>query len=190
MKSRFVTTLILLILAWGSVPAAANQFSLYSDRRGKQVGDVITVLVMESSKASNESGTRTEKEQGVGASGQKGSGLLDFIPSFGWGAGSNANYKGQGETKRQGSLKAKVTARIVEVLDNGNLMIKGSKVVEINAEKEMLEVSGIIRQEDVGRDNTVLSYNIADAKIIYTGSGSVYTSQRPGVFARFFNWLF
>lgn len=181
--------LIFITLACGS--NLYSNFSLYSDQRGKQVGDVITVLIIETSKANNESGTRTEKKHDVEASGTQGSGgLLRFIPSFGFGAGSSTQYNGKGTTNREGSLKAKVTARIIEVLDNGNLMIDGSKVVEINSEKEVLKVSGIIRQEDVGADNTVLSYNIADAKIVYAGNGSVYTGQRPGMFARFFNWLF
>jgi len=181
----------LIIIIWSMcLQAAETNFSLYSDRRGKTVGDVITVLIAEDAKASNESGTSTQKENGVSASAEKGTGLLDFIPSFGMGGATSANFKGQGNTKREGTLKAKVTARIIEVLDNGNLMIKGSKIVEVNSEKEVIEVSGIIRQEDVGRDNTVSSFNIADAKITYAGNGQVYTGQRPGPIARFFNWIF
>ncbi len=179
---------VFITIAFGS--ASSRTFSLYSDRRGKRVGDIVTVLIIESSKASNESGTNTEKNHGVTATGSKGGGLLDFIPSFGLGAQTTAKYDGKGKTKRQGSLKAKVTARITEVLDNGNMFIEGNKTVEINSEKELLEVSGIIRAEDVGSDNTVYSYNIADAKITYAGSGSVYNGQRPGIFARFFNWIF
>ncbi len=181
---------LFLVLFCQAAGAGAGSNSLYVDRRGKQVGDVITVLVTEASKASNESGTQTQKGHSVSANAEKPTGLLDFLPSFGFGAGSNADYKGKGETKREGSLKATLTARITEVLDNGNLMIQGSKVVEINNEKEILEVSGLIRQEDVGRDNTVFSYNIADAKIVYTGNGAVFTGQRPGLIARFFNWIF
>lgn len=176
----------LFVFGW----ADSQTFSLYSDRRGRKVGDIVTVLVVESAKASNKSGTRTEKEQGVKASASKGNGLLDFIPSLGFGAGASANYKGQGKTDREGTLKAKVTARIVKVLDNGNFVIEGSKIVEINSGREILKVSGIIRAEDIGRSNTVFSYNIADAKIVYTGNGSVYTGQRPGMLARFFSWLF
>jgi flagellar L-ring protein precursor FlgH len=191
---KIMLRMVLLLLLTGIFGAALAQqlhFSLYSDRRGKQVGDVITVLIIEASKASNESGTQTAKEHGVSAQADRsGGGLLSFLPNFGIGAGSKANYSGKGETNRTGSLRAKVTARITEVLDNGNLMIEGSKVVEINNEKEILKVSGIIRQEDVGGDNTVYSYNIADAKIMYSGNGAVYTGQRPGIFARFFNWLF
>jgi len=180
----------LLLLLCQAAPASGLYHSLYVDRRGKQVGDVITVMVVEASKASNESGTQTQKDHSVSASAERATGLLDFLPSFGFGAGSNANYKGSGETKREGSLKATVTARITEVMDNGNLVLQGSKVVEINSEKEILEISGVIRQEDVGPENTVYSYNIADAKIVYTGNGNVFTGQRPGVIARFFNWLF
>jgi flagellar L-ring protein precursor FlgH len=189
-RSLLKMNLAVLIAGLFLCATKGSAYSLYSDKRGKKVGDVITVLVMETSKASNESGTKTEKANSVAASGERGTGLLDFVPSFGLGGKTSANYKGQGETKREGSLKAKVTARIIEVLDNGNLVIDGSKVVEINNEREILQVSGMIRQEDVGSDNTVYSYNIADAKIVYTGNGAVYTGQRPGIFARFFNWLF
>jgi len=128
MKHIFALLLIAVLCTQIFAGAKVTKFSLYSDRRGKRVGDVITVLITESSKASNEAGTQTAKEHGVSASGDKGSGLLRMLPSFGFGAGTNANYKGKGETNRQGSLQAKLTARITEVLDNGNLLIKGSKI--------------------------------------------------------------
>ncbi|MCX7726069.1 MAG: flagellar basal body L-ring protein FlgH, partial [Chitinispirillaceae bacterium] len=104
--------------------------------------------------------------------------------------GSKVDYDGKGGTSRQGNLVATISARVVKVLDNGNLVIEGSKVVEINDEKEIIKITGIVRPQDVKRDNTILSTNIADAQITYTGKGVVNTGRRPGLLARFLNWLF
>ena len=76
------------------------------------------------------------------------------------------------------------------VYDNGNLLIEGNKEVEVNNEKEILRVSGIVRPEDISSDNTVLSEKIADARIQYTGTGDNHNAARPGWLARFFNWVF
>ncbi|MFW6255147.1 MAG: flagellar basal body L-ring protein FlgH, partial [Chitinivibrionales bacterium] len=90
----------------------------------------------------------------------------------------------------EGNLAARVSARVTQVLDNGNLMIEGSKVVEINNEKEIIKVSGVVRPEDIGSNNIVYSYNVADAQINYSGKGTVHEGSRPGLLSRFLNWIF
>ena len=74
--------------------------------------------------------------------------------------------------------------------DNGNLVIDGSKVVEINEEKEIIKITGIVRPEDIGTNNTIYSYKISDANITYSGKGVADRGRRPGIFARIFNVLF
>ena len=180
-----LSTLLLL-----SMLDAAEVYSLYTDHRAMKHDDLLTILIVENAKAGSKSSTSTGKKNSFGIDNVKGGGALDFIPAFGASGGLNTGYEGKGATSRQGSLIAKVSARVVDVLDNGNLVINGSKVVEVNEEKEIIKISGIVRPEDIGTDNTVYSYKISDANITYSGKGVSYKGQRPGLIARFFNFIF
>lgn len=169
---------------------ASSMYNLYSDHRAMQVDDLVTILIDESAKAGSESNTSTSKKNDIGVNNLKGSGLLDFIPAFGASGGTNIGYDGKGGTTRQGSLVATISARVTKVLDNGNLVIDGSKTVMINEEKEIIKISGIVRPQDIGPQNTISSSSIADAEITYSGKGVAQKGQRPGLIARFFNWVF
>ena len=165
--------------------------SLFSDKRAHRVEDVITVIVMEDAKASNDSKTASDENQATNLEVQPGIGpMARYIPALGVGAGSSQKYDGKGATSRAGEVKATVTARITAVYDNGNLLVEGHKEVEVNEEKEILKVSGIVRPEDVASDNTVLSYKLADARIQYTGKGAGRDASRPGWWSRFWHWIF
>jgi len=187
--SKIMTLLILSVaaLSWSDI----RTFSLYGDKKAKKIDDVITILVIEDAQALNKTKTGTSNSTNVGLeTGASRTGLMRFLPNWNFSGKNNVDFNGNGETSRQGQLKAKVTARVVEVHDNGNLLIQGSKMVEINNEKETIHVSGIIRPEDICADNTIYSFNIADAKITYTGDGVTNEAQKPGIFTRFFTWLF
>jgi flagellar L-ring protein precursor FlgH len=190
MKTKFAlsTAFALALLLAGAAfaaPTLYGGYNLYTDKKGKRAGDVVTVLVTESAKASNDTRTETAKSADVSVSAALGK---DFAAGLSGGAANN--YGGKGATARNGQLTATVTARIAQVLDNGNLLIEGSKVVTINNEEEILEVSGTIRADDINPDNTVYSYKIADAVIRYTGSGVNADAEKPGLITRFFNWIF
>jgi flagellar L-ring protein precursor FlgH len=174
-----------------SAPVSLYGNNLYTDKKGKKVGDVVTVLVLEAAKAGSDTRTETEKKNNLSVGQEKSSGkLFSWLPSFGVNGNANMSYDGKGATARNGELKATVTARIIEVLDNGNLLIEGSKLVAINSEEEILEVSGTIRADDINPDNTVYSYKIAEAVIRYSGSGTNSDAEKPGILTRFFNWIF
>jgi flagellar L-ring protein precursor FlgH len=153
-------------------------------------GDILTVIINESAKADARSGTNTSKENSISAQSNGGTGFFDFIPGFGFGAGNKVDYDGEGNTSRKGSLTARISARVIDVLDNGNLVIEGSKKVTINDEDEIIKISGIVRPADIAPGNTIFSHNIANADIVYSGKGVASTGQRPGPFARLFNWIF
>jgi flagellar L-ring protein precursor FlgH len=179
----------LVILLAGQCFAAPG-FNLYTDRKGKQAGDVLTVMVVESAKATNNAQTQTDSKNKNSFGLENGAGSLDFIPGMGMGTATNSGFEGRGLTSRNGSLKATVTVKIEEVMDNGNLRISGFKEVTLNEETEILEVSGTIRPEDISSDNTVYSYKIADAVIRYKGDGTLTEAEEPGMISRFFNWIF
>jgi len=190
--AALLVLLALLAVSAFSAPMSLYGSNLYTDKKGKKAGDVVTVLIVEAAKAGSDTRTETEKKNGIEVGQEKstGSKLFSWLPSFGVNGKANISYDGKGATARNGKLEATVTARITEVLDNGNLLIEGSKVVAINNEEEILEISGTIRADDINPDNTVYSYKIAEAVIRYSGSGTNSDAEKPGVLTRFFNWIF
>ncbi len=170
--------------------SSAEMFSLYTDHRAMRKDDILTIMIVENSKAGSQSSTSTGKSNSFGIDNVKGSGPLDFIPAFGASGGLNTGFDGKGATGRENSFIATISARVIDVQDNGNLVISGSKVVEINEEKEIIKITGIVRPEDIETDNTLYSYNISDANITYSGKGVANKGRRPGIFARIFNVLF
>jgi len=175
-----------------SAPTSLYGSNLYTDKKGKKAGDVVTVLVMETAKAGSNTKTQTGKKNDIKVDHKVSIGkkLFGWLPGVGLEGSADINYDGKGATARNGELKATVTARITEVLDNGNLLIEGSKLVAINSEEEILEVSGTIRADDINPDNTIYSYKIAEAVIRYSGSGTNSSAEKPGLITRFFNWIF
>lgn len=182
-----------IFILTGSVYAGGlygSGVTLYSDHRAHSVGDVVTIEIVEVATASNEASTELKKEHDSSLNLSAGTGALDFIPMAGYNTSNSNDYSGEGKTSRKGNLKAKITAVIKEILPNGNLLIEGSRIVEINGEKQITVLTGIIRSADITPLNTVYSYNIADAQITFKGSGAVQTGQRPGLFAKIVNWIF
>jgi flagellar L-ring protein precursor FlgH len=164
--------------------------NIYSDQRALRVDDILTILINESASAADQSQTNTNKQNSYNLQAGGGTGLLKVLPNFGASSSNQVAYTGAGSTSRQGTLTATISARVVKVLDNGNLQIEGSKLVEINEEKETIKISGIVRPQDIQQNNMIPSSNIADAQITYSGKGVATTGQRPGFLARAFNWLF
>jgi flagellar L-ring protein precursor FlgH len=191
-----VSMVTLAAASLAAAQALPHNYSLYTDKKAKRAEDVITVLIAENAKASNDTKTQTDKGQDASIDVKPfnvtwpGAAAKSYSPSVGFGGGAQQKYHGTGETSREGEVKATLSARIVAVYDNGNLLIEGNKEVEVNNEKEILRVSGIVRPEDISPDNTVMSEKIADARIQYTGQGDNHQAARPGLLARFINWIF
>lgn len=167
-----------------------RDFSLFGDHKSRRVDDVVTVMVGESNTAKNTAQTRTQSQSkgSVGISG--GTGMLGFVPGAGFKGDLEGDFQGLGNTAREGSMQAVVSARVVEVLPNGTLRIEGAKQVVINDETEVLTVAGLVRPEDIGADNTIASGRLADAKISYAGHGTTANAEKPGYLTRFMDWLF
>jgi flagellar L-ring protein precursor FlgH len=171
----------------GSIWKGVNTTNtFFGDQRARSVGDIVTVKIVEISTASEKATTGTKRASDINAGITHLLGLetnkipssiaLDKMIS----AGTKNDYTGSGETTRTGSLSATITARIVDVMPNGNLAIEGKREINVNSERKEILVQGIIRPRDIGYDNTILSTQVADAKIIYTGVGVVGDKQEPG----------
>lgn len=159
---------------------------LFRDPIAREPGDIVTVIVLESAQASGSVSSESKRDEAM--AGGPGTGRLDAIPD--WGLTSNNETKGEALTGRRGSLAAKVPARVVEVLPDGTLRLEGSREVKVNSEREILTVAGLVRPADIAADNTIVSSLMAEARIEYTGKGTLTNGQRPSRIMQVFSWLF
>lgn len=159
-----------------------NWAAMASDRQADQVGDILTVLVLEDATAIHSAANGNTKATRV--NGQANAG------NFNESAGLNLNgrFDGNGQTTRSGRMVAQISTTVQQVLPNGDLFIAGEQHLNINGEKTFIRLRGRVRRADI-RDNTVASSRIADAEIDYDGSGYVSRSTRPGLITRIFNFL-
>lgn len=166
------------------------QSFLFNDFKATRVGDVVTVRIVESSKGNKNASTKTEKDSSISATI---SGLFgihsDQLSRGTVGAETSETHDGSGSTSRSSQLSAVITAKVIDVLPNGNLFIDGRREVIVNNETQLLSINGIIRPEDIGSNNTILSTYIADAKITYTGTGVLADKQRVGWFVRVLDYI-
>jgi len=163
--------------------------SLFSDKKASQVGDAITIDVIEFSQASNDAQTTTGRSSDISLNAGGNVNGKD-VPGADVSLGLSNDFKGSGTTKTSGMLKTKISATIDSVLANGNLLIKGSRKIVINGEEQTIFIKGIVRTSDINPDNSVLSYNISEAEISIEGSGRIADSQGPGWLTKLFHWLF
>jgi flagellar L-ring protein precursor FlgH len=169
---------------------AGNASNLITDKRALKVGDLVTVKIVESATAEQASNLQTAKEASVGGGAGQGSWTSGSgVPVTSYGAGANESFKGGGTSSRSGRIITTLTARVINVMDSGNLVIEGRKSLKINEEKQHIYVKGVIRVADVGRDNSVLSSSISDAQIMYEGRGPLSEKSRAGFFTRLLDWL-
>lgn len=163
--------------------------SLYGNKpRSFQVGDLITVVIVEQAKATQEAKSSSEEKGSVNAG--PGSGFLSKLLPDSIGANWGNSSEGEGSTTRGGSLQGKITVQVTGVNPNGILVIEGRQVIKVNNEDQILKITGMVRSEDVSIDNITLSSNIANAVIEYQGNGNINNAQKPGLLTRFFHWIF
>ena len=99
---------------------------------------------------------------------------------------STREFEGEGETTQENNIEGNITVMVHKVYPNGNLLVMGEKLIELNEGSEIVRVSGIVRPTDVTTDNTVLSNQVANAQITYKGKGIVSDSSKAGWLTRFF----
>jgi flagellar L-ring protein precursor FlgH len=170
--------------------------SLYEDPRARRLNDLVTVRVVENISGSGNADTSASRDSSVDMGVDSVAGVSPMITGvdfFGKGKtfsptfkGATKNdFKGSGATARTGKLIGTITAKIVEVMPNGNLALESRKEITINRERQILILRGMIRPEDIANDNTVLSSQVADAQVYYVGDGVVQEKQGPGWLSRF-----
>ena len=211
-KSRFSFNALLGALVLTSLPAFAGSLwkegvtderGMFSDKRAKRVGDIVTVVGQETATLSNSLRLKTDQENKAGVAGavsnlinqflgnlpnklfkkdiQKGAPenfVIPSLPSLPV-TGSN-DYTGGGELKNSQTIATRCAVQIIDVLPNGNLVIEGIRQISFSKERQFASLRGVIRPYDVQPDNTVLSTNVADARIDIVAEGVLTDAQKKG----------
>jgi len=169
----------------------APDLFLYRDVKARNIGDILTIQVIENSSATNSATTATQKKGDVTLSAPAIAGLesggtspLNFSNILQ--ASGGLNFNGTGSTSRSGQLQAAISARVVQVFPNGDLRIEGTKIVAINGERQTLTIGGLVRSHDVSPGNVILSTSIANMDVKFDGKGIVADTNKPGWFYKFY----
>lgn len=161
---------------------------LAEDGKARRLGDIVTIVITENATASKQATTATGRSSEISAGipnmlGLEGSSILtkNFADLSNLiNASASSSFDGSGSTTRKESLSATITAKVVDVLPNSNLLIEGRRNVKVNNEDQIVTVKGTIRQRDITAENTINSIYVADAQITYSGEGIISDRQKPG----------
>jgi flagellar L-ring protein precursor FlgH len=194
---KSVSKVAALILLCAPLAASAQSLwkstsrSLTADKKARAVGDMITILVQQSATASKDNSTSTSKKASIDASiasflySPASSGLLTKggkLPAINM-TGANS-FDGSGKISNSEQITDKIAVQVVDVLPNGNMVVEGTRQTSFSGESQQAVLRGIVRSDDVTAQNTVYSYNLADATIKFIGKGTVSDSQRKGWFMK------
>jgi flagellar L-ring protein precursor FlgH len=166
--------------------------SMVADRKASAKGDILTIIVAESAVAQSSQNKTSNRE----------SSLQDTISRFiypalgahkgqlpGMGGSGSSTYSGGGDVSNSQSLSARAAVLITDVLPNGNLVIEGVRVVTFSGETQYVVLRGIVRHDDIARDNSVISTNIADARVEFYAEGALTDAQKRGWLAKIYERL-
>jgi flagellar L-ring protein precursor FlgH len=188
---------VIFLMGWAMVAVASADLvsRMYVDRTARQVGDLVTIEIVEESSVQKNASDDRDKSA---------SGSVEFelpAPQFGgksmwqaltlpeWSHSASKAYSSSGSKSATDAFSTSITVHITEVLPNGNLMISGDRMVNIDGDILRFMLSGMIRQDDIDLSNTVQSTKIAGAAINYETVGEFSKSQRKGLFTRVLDWV-
>jgi flagellar L-ring protein precursor FlgH len=178
------------IIPTGSLFKVNYVNNIYSDSKAHRVGDIISVILSESTQAQKNAKTELSKENSatldpiIGLGGA----AVNFKSNpiqFGFNQGSD--FSGDSKANQGNSLDGNISVHVLRVLPNGNLMIRGEKWMSLNNGDEYIRLTGVIRAQDIGSDNTIISSKIANARIQYAGTGTFADMQEQGWLSSFFS---
>lgn len=178
----------------GSIYQAGQGLALFEDQKARKVGDVLTVLLVETTTAKSSAATSTSKTTTTTITpptilGQ--SVTRNGIPIFDTSLASDHSFDGSGDSTQSNKLEGNIGVIVVKRLGNGNLVVRGEKRLQLNQGDEYVRIEGIVRPQDIAPDNSIPSSRIANARIAYSGKGTLAESNTKGWLARFFSseWM-
>lgn len=169
----------------GAIYQVSRNYNLYGDTKALNVGDVLTVLLQESTSASKNAETSITKDQELSIPEPS----IFGKTNIGLNASANfeRDFEGSAEADQSNSLAGSITVTVIEVLPNGVLRVRGEKWLSLTNGDEYIRLTGLVRPQDIQPDNTVASNRVADARFAYGGTGDFDQANQMGWLARFFN---
>lgn len=171
----------------GTIYSEANNHFLFEDIKARRVGDLLTVILDERTQATKSASTNTSKNTTVAMPSPT---LLGVVPRYKGrefmnnSARSDLAFNGGADSSQSNELSGSLTVMIVDKMPNGNLVVRGEKVLTLNQGSEVVRISGVVRPVDIAPDNTLLSTHIAASEITYSGNGPLAESNTPGWLTR------
>lgn len=168
----------------GAIYQPDTALTLFEDLKARRVGDILTIVLNESTNAEKKADTNVDKssESGIGVPKLFG----QTVPELENSVSSGHTFEAAGDSKQSNKLDGRIAVTVAHVLANGNLVVQGEKWITINHGEEYIRIRGIIRPLDIGPDNTISSTKVADAQILYGGKGTLARANKPGWLTEFF----
>lgn len=173
-------------------PSARGTTGMYADHKAGATGDILTIVVAESVAAQNSQSKKSTRESSIEDAVQKFiySGLGSHKGELpGMSLSGKSSYSGGGDVSNSQSLSSRAAVLVTDVLPNGNLVIEGVRVVRFSGETQYVVLHGLVRPDDIARDNTVVSSNIADARVEFYAEGALTDAQKRGWLAKVYEKL-
>ena len=178
------------VVPTGSLFKANYVNNIYSDAKAHRVGDIISVVLSESTQAQKNAKTEITKDNTANLSpitGFGGNSINLKGKSIQFGFNQASDFSGDSKSNQGNSLSGNISVHVLRVLPNGNLMIRGEKWLTLNSGDEYIRLTGVIRPQDISSGNTIQSNKVANARIQYSGTGAFAEAQEQGWLSRFFN---
>ena len=172
----------------GAIYAEGGSIALFEDNRARNVGDLLTVVLVESTQAKKSAATNTSKNQDTSLGDIS---LFGKKVNYGVGFSGDRSFAGKGDTSQSNSLSGSITVTVVQRYPNGNLLVRGEKLLELNQGSEVVKLEGIVRSADISTSNSISSDRVGNARVTYAGRGALADSNAQGWLSRFFNspWM-
>lgn len=193
MTKKFLAAIMVaaIVIGGGAVEAKSlwidnGTMSLYADKKARNVGDILTIVINEST-TQTATKARTNSKSGSLSVGT-GTGIFDFIRAFS--ASGGDNFQADGSATDTSRFSGQITVTVIEVLPNDNMIVEGVQSIWQNRDEHKITLRGTVRRDDVTINNTVPSTKVADASIRFDGKGPLNAKQRQGILTQLFNFLF
>lgn len=168
----------------GAIYSEGSGLSLFEDAKARNVGDLLTITLVENTAAQKKAETSTSKTSSTNITDVQ---VLGKPIGINTGVGGKRSFAGSGDSTQSNSINGSVTAVVIGRLPNGLLQIRGEKQIELNQGSEVVRIDGVVRPIDIKSDNTVTSDRIANARVSYKGRGALADANAQGWLSRFFN---
>ena len=163
-----------------------NQWGMFADKKARDVGDILTIIINESTTQTATKSRTNSKSGNTNLS--AGTGIFHFLAAAS--ASGSDNFTANGSANDTNRFSGQITVTVVEVLPNDNMVVEGTQSIWQNRDEHKITIRGIVRRADVTYNNTVPSTRVADATLKFDGKGPLNAKQRQGILTQVFNFLF